>query len=401
MKGEMSADIKLKIRQPLRHSISRPIKVCHVITSLTTGGAQKMLVKLLSQLDRKNFDSHVIALVDGVVKEEIQELDIPVTTLGNSKGLPSLLNILRLASCLKMQSPDLVQGWMYHANLAAQIAIKSLPRKIPIFWNIRHTLYGLHYEKITTRYVVRLGKALSTLPSVILYNSHTSASQHASVGYCDDFSFIIPNGFDCRRFSPKLGAREKTRKKLGFSMDTPVVGNIARFHPMKDHANLLRAASLLLRSMPEVHFVLIGPGIDEGNDYLRGFSESLGIRSKIHFLGERFDVEDLIPAFDIACLSSAWGEAFPNFLGEAMACGVPCVATNVGDSKWIVGDNNFVVPPSNPEALASACQTLLQLDPIQLRVFGERARTRIIQEFSIENIAHQYASLYELAVKQA
>lgn len=370
------------------------MRVVHIITGLSTGGAEMMLVKLLQKLDQRLFSCSVISLGDkGQLGPRIEALGIPVYTLDMRRGAISLRAFFRLRRLLREISPDVIQSWMYHANLAATLSCGSRP----VFWSIRQSLYDLGKERPLTRAVIRLGSAMSRSPRAILFNSLTSASQHEAMGYLPSKRIIIANGFDLDAFQPSEEARVNVRRELGLSTDAPLIGLIARYHPMKDHANFVRAAALLHHKHPNVHFLLAGAGVDSRNRELTTRIGQLGIREVTHLLGRREDIPKLTAALDIASSSSSWGEAFPNVLGEAMSCGVPCVATDVGDSGRIVGDTGKVIRPREAEALATAWQEMIELGKESRKRLGILARQRVRDYFSLDTVTADYARLYESA----
>ncbi|MEM7025681.1 MAG: glycosyltransferase, partial [Pseudomonadota bacterium] len=246
--------------------------------------------------------------------------------------------------------------------------------------------------------LIRLGAALSSKPHTIIYNARISADQHERLGYDPSKTVVIPNGFDCTLLRPRPEQGDWLRHELGIPATRTVVGMVARNHPQKDVGNVVRALSLLAEGGTDVHFVITGPGFDAGNAELTHLLGEAGIGDRVTRLGQRKDIPDLVPGFDLLVLPSAWGEGFPNALGEAMACGVPCVTTDVGDSAWIVGTSGIVVPPSNPEALAEGLGRLVALGPDGRRQLGEQARQRVIDNFEIDDIVSRYEGLYEEAI---
>jgi glycosyltransferase involved in cell wall biosynthesis len=282
---------------------------------------------------------------------------------------------------------------MSHGNLAAQLAGAFAPGAVPVLWNVRRSLYSLEHEKLRSKVVIKLGARLSGLPAKILYNSKIGAVQHSDFGYRADKTLIIPNGFDTELFAPSAEARSGVRFELGVAENTILIGLVGRYSPMKDHANFFQAAALLLKSHPSVRFILSGRGVDRENQDL-GLVRSLGIAERVHLLGERHDMPRLTAALDIASSSSAYDEGFPNVVGEAMSCGVPCVVTDVGDSAWVVGETGRVVPPRNPEALYAAWREMVEMGAAARRELGMRARQRIKAQFSIEKIVQRYEEIY-------
>jgi glycosyltransferase involved in cell wall biosynthesis len=217
---------------------------------------------------------------------------------------------------------------------------------------------------------------------------------HGKIGYDVKKFFIIPNGFEVDTFSPDKFAHARVCHELGISEASLLVGYVSRFHPQKDHANFIRAVAIVSAIHPDVHCVLCGDGITWENQALSALITSAGLKQNFHLLGCRSDMPSLTASFDLAVLASACGEAFPNTVGEAMACGVPCVVTDVGDSAMIVGDTGEVVPPRDPDALAEAINRFIAMGRKGREVVGTASRKRIIDHFSIERIADQYQNLY-------
>lgn len=371
------------------------MKIIYVITGLTTGGAEIMLYNILSKLNRR-FSPIVVSLMDrGTVGDRIAALGIPVHSIGMKPGMPTIPAIRQLIHIVRQLKPDLIQGWMYHGNLAAQLISVFYSQKIPILWNIQSSIYSLALVKRMTAYVIRLSALLSKFPKKIIFVSQIGKLQHEALGYCSENTCVIPNSSDTSLFVPSMEARLTVRKELGLPAPSFLIGLICRYHPMKDHANFLRAAALLLADRPAIHFLLIGTEVDPENQILRQLIQELGIFNQIHLLGERKDIPRLTAALDIAASASAYGEGWPLVVGEAMSCGVPCVVTDVGDSGWIVGDTGRVVPPRDSAALANAWKELIDLGSEGREALGKAARARIIECFSIESVVAQYEALYE------
>jgi glycosyltransferase involved in cell wall biosynthesis len=378
------------------HISPNKLVVLHIITGLSTGGAETMLYKVLSKTNRLRFDPIVVSLIDrGTLGDRIEALGIPVYTIGMKQGKPTPKSIWQFIHQIHQLKPDLIQGWMYHANLAAQLAATFTLKSVPVLWNIRHSIYSLNYEKPVTSAVIKILAKLSKFPKKILYNSKTGASQHEQLGYQFSKTLVIPNGFDPEIFMPSLEFRSSLLKELGLASDTFLIGRFARYHLMKDYANFLEAAAILLKDYPDVHFLLAGDGVNWDNQILCQLIHELKIVDRIHLLGDRQDIPRLTAALDIASSSSFYGEAFPNVIGEAMCCGVPCAVTDVGDSAWIVGNTGRVVPPKDSEALANAYKELIDLGSDGRKALGKAARCRIIESFSLNSVVAQYEKLYE------
>ena len=371
------------------------LRIVHIITGLGSGGAEAMLCKLVAELHAKMFQQHVISLSDfGNAGEDIRRLGVPVTALGMRRDRPNPLAVVRLIALLRATEPHLVQTWMYHANLIGGIAARRV-LGLPVVWNIRRGRLDRRTDRRGTLWTSRACAALSRkMPAQIVCCSHSSRDWHCRHGYARSKMTVIPNGFDLSRFAPDADARRAVRAELGIPDNSAVLGLVARFDPPKDHETFVRAAALVHRHMPEAHFVLCGERVDSTNTQLTSWIRSVGIQNSCRLLGPRRDVKRIFAAIDILSSTSII-EGFPNVIGEAMACEVPCVVTDVGESSRIVGDAGRVVAPKDPAATARACIDLLSM-PRQARVeLGIAARRRIADEFSIQSVARQYSNLYE------
>ena len=355
-----------------------------------------MLYKLLSGTDRHRFSHAVISLLDeGTLGKKVQALGFPVWCMHLNARINSLRLLKRLKNIVELYGPDIIQGWMYHGNCAAQMIRLLSRRRAQVVWNIRGTHTSLRKERMMTAVFIWLGGQLSFLPSKIINNSRNSAVSHQQLlGYRKDKWVIIPNGFDSIAFAPSKEAREVIRAELALPSDTLLVGLIGRYHPMKDHANFLTAVSLLANEFSHVRYVMAGHGIDSSNGEIMELIKANDLSKHLFLLGERGDMQHLMPSLDISVSSSSC-EGFSNVIGESMSCGVPCVVTDVGDSAWIVGDTGRVVPPGNPAALAQSLKGLIELGEGRRRALGEMARQRIIDNFSLDTIVNRYEQLYE------
>jgi len=369
------------------------MKICHVITGLGTGGAQAALYRLVQTLRPPDFEHVVIALgAEGSMSAMFAE-SAELHHLGMHPGRLLPHEVLRLRRMLRNNRYDVIQSWMYHANLMAAMA--GWGDAAPVVWNIRHSLHALSHEKRATRWVIRAGARLSRRPARIIFNATVSRAQHVAFGYDDARSVVIPNGFDTAEFAPRAADRARVRAELDIPADALAIGLVARVHPMKDHSTFLHAAKRLGEMHPHSIFVLVGEGTDAANQELGALIDQLGLRERVRLCGRRSDIAAVDNALDIAASSSAWGEAFPNATAEAMACGVPCVVTDVGDAPAIVDDTGAVVPPRDPVALGNAWATLAALGAEARRTLGQRARARVIQHYAIDAGARRYADLYQ------
>lgn len=370
------------------------MRVLHLSTSLAGGGAEATLFRLLSRTDRRRFDPVVVSLsAGGVYAEQIEALGIPVYSLGMSPGLPNPWAAVRLNRLVRRIEPDLIHAWMYHAALLGLAVVRSRPAIIAI----HHALHDIKGEKFLTRQTIKYLARMSERAASVVYCANAARVQHEAIGYAPARGVVIPNGFDCDVFRPTRADRQSLRAELGLSEASFVVGHVGRYHKVKDHATLVDAFSRIARVNAQARLVMAGAGVDTGNAELVANIERLGLRDHVVLLGQRNDIPKLLNVFDVL-VSSSRSEAFPNVLGEAMACGVPCVATDVGDSAHIVGHAGLVVPPRQPDAMAEAIERIMMRSQAERDELGRVARARIVEEFSLDRIVDRYARLHEQTV---
>lgn len=377
------------------------IKVVHIITGLTVGGAENMLLKLVSRMDRSEFAPEVISLSGiGPIGEKMQAAGIPVRALGLRPSLPNPALLLRLTGWLKETQPQVVQTWLHHADLLGGLAARRAGR-LPLAWNIRHSNLD---PKTIKRQTILIGQACArlshTLPQKIVCCSEAGREEHARLGYAPEKLLVIPNGFDLSAYRPSEEARAGLRQELGIPTDAPLIGLIGRYHPMKDHANFIQAAALLHHRRPDVHFLCCGEGVVPDNAELSRPIRQAELCGQFHLLGQRSDMPRIAAALNIGTLCSLYGEGFPNVIGEAMACGVPCVVTDVGDSVYIVGDTGRVIPQRDPKRLAAAWESLLNRSPEEVQQGARAARERVETHFALDAVVGRYQALYrEMSMK--
>lgn len=370
------------------------MKLLHVITSLSSGGAERSLYNILANGMEKHCETTVLSLQDaGNYGPKIKLLGIPVYTLNMGRALPTPYAICRLRQLIKNLRPDIIQGWMYHGNLAAWLAVRFAAKKPALAWNIRHSLYDLESEKLMTRQVIRANRWLAKSVDALLYNSHLSRQQHKAFGFPDTRGQVIPNGFALDEWRPNRIDKMIKRRELSIPHNALVIGHVARYHPIKDHVRFVRAAVRVAKLRSDVHVILVGRDVNQDNKALYSLIPN-DIKSRFHMFGEREDICQLMRAMDVFCQSS-WSEAFPNVLGEAMASGVPCVATDVGDSALIVGDTGIIVPPKDENLLSEALMSLLEKTLLGQEGMAQAARHRIEVNFSLDAVVNQYSHLYK------
>jgi glycosyltransferase involved in cell wall biosynthesis len=369
------------------------IRITHVITSLDTGGAEMMLLRLSRGLKQRQFEQQVICLRPaGSIAAELIKIGIPVISLGMVASRPSLKEFQKLIRLIKIQKPDILQTWMYHADLLGSLAAQFAGHPA-IVWGIHNAGLSPASMKISTRFVARCLAVLSHwLPVKIVVCSETALNIHAAFGYDRNKMVFIPNGFDLSVYKPLPGTGKAIREELGIPLTAFVVGLVARFHPDKDPGNFIRAATHLAVQNSDVYFIMCGDGFSDQNTNLTRLIP-VELRPRVVLTGTRSDIPPIMNALDIFTLSSST-EAFPLTIGEAMACEIPCVATDVGDIKKMIGESGFVVPRHNPEVLSAAWAKMLSLTKQEKLTLGQRARIRIAENYSLEKVIDEYGDLY-------
>ena len=375
--------------------VSAKTKLLVIISGLRAAGAELMLFRLLKNIDRRFFQIKVISLTSkDKVGELLQAENIEVDSL-NIGGLFSLIfRFPALVFKIRKFNPDVIQTWMYHADLLGGVAAK-IARVGNVIWSIRNSHLDIGTAKLGTLIVAKICAIFSSwLPKLIISCSEVSRESHVSFGYSSNKIVVIPNGIELDRFIPDAAARLAIRSELGVLGNTRIVGLIGRYHVIKNHACFVKAAFLICKTNPNVYFLLAGSDVDSNNSDLISMIESANLLSRFYLLGERSDVHKVISSLDIL-VSASSGEAFPNVIGEAMACGIPCVATDVGDSALIIGDTGKIVPVNDPVALADSVLDLLNLPPDEKMLLGLKARDRINHHFDIKSVSLKYQNVYE------
>lgn len=375
------------------------MKVLHIITSLMTGGAEMMLQKLVGAVAPHGVEAVVVSLTStSRIGDELRASGVPVFALGGRGGILLPGQVLSLRSMYRQVRPQIVHTWMYHANVAGHGLVRLCGRRDrpALITSVRGALGAPERQKPMLRLVRRIDARLSAAADALVFNSHRACEQHAAIGYAMERATVIPNGFDTGRFRPSNEDRRRIRQELG-CQDGFLIGLVARFDPLKDHKTFLQAAALVAPHVPGCRFVLVGRGCHLDNPGIGGPIRQYGLEGKVLALGERHDMPAIQASLDLAVCSSV-SESFPNSIGEAMASGVPCVVTDVGDCAMLVGDGGRVVPPSSPQALAVAMTQMLALPAGELAAIGARARARIDAQFSTAKVANAYVELYRSCV---
>lgn len=373
------------------------IRIVFITTGLGVGGAEVVLLNLIQELDRSRFEPFVVSLTGyGPISDRLEALDVPLH-YADFRRRP-VQAFIWLTQLLRRTKPNIVQTWMYHGDLIGSLAARAAGLKT-IAWSL-HNLQ-LDPDARMTRLVRKACARLSrTIPRVILSCSEASAAYHVKIGYAADRIKVIPNGFDVERFKPDPDARARIRRALTLEADTAVVLHLGRLDPLKNHVGFLCAAAIVASRLPNTRFLMAGKDVVPETEKLSELIRELGLEGRVRLLGPRADVQLLLAACDVLVQTSI-SEAFPMALGEAMSCGLPCVATDVGDSALIVGDTGYIVPAHDDAFAAAAIERLLCLPMNERLLLGTAARQRVVNHFDIRLITRQYEAVYlDLAGKQ-
>ena len=356
------------------------MKICFLLPALTYGGAERQLVVLAKGLHARGHDVTVVVYYSGgPLEKDLLEAGVRIRPL-NKRGRWDVLNFLfRLMKVMREERPDILHSYL--TDLETVILKPVLPGT-KMVWSIRISNIDFRDYDWLVWVCFKLSCWVSRFADAIISNSHAGRDYYVALGYPAEKTVVIPNGIDTERFHSNPRARDRIRREWSITEHEILIGLVARLVPMKDHSSFLNVAASLVRERKDIRFVCVGDGPVEYRSSLQELTKTLGLTGYVIWAGARSDVADIYNALDLLVSSSAYGEGFSNVLGEAMACGVPCVVTKIGDSAWVVGPSGTVVPPNDPEALADAMGRMVTVprpDPMTIR-------RRILDHFSIETL---------------
>lgn len=350
------------------------------------------LYRLITSSRGSDYTHAVVALTPGgVLGQRLKDAGIELTAF-DFKSAP-VSQFFNLLSLMRRSRPDIVQTWLYHADMFGGVAAR-LAGNPNVIWGIRTT----ELTAGDSRFTVVVRKVCAWLshwvPRAIVCVAEAARRVHAQVGYDDERMVVVPNGFDVSRLVAQADQVAALRSKCGFTGEHIVVGTLGRFNAAKDQHNFVRAAGLLAKQHSQLRFLMVGRDVEAGNAELIRWIEETGYADRFVLLGERSDVAVCLAAMDIFCLSSR-AEGFPNAVGEAMAMGVPCVVTDVGDAAMLVADTGIVVPKENSPALAEGLASVLAMTPTARKQLGQKARDRVLSEFTVERVRERFEAIYQ------
>jgi glycosyltransferase involved in cell wall biosynthesis len=347
------------------------LSVFILIRSLNVGGAERQVCILAQSLQKKGYKVTVgVFYARGVLEQKLRQAGVTIVAL-EKKGRWDLVGwFCRYLAIIRKANPDVIYSFLTVSNI---IAITGrLFNNTPVVWGIRASNMNLEGFDWLARLSVGVEKILSRFVQTIIFNGQFSCRHHESLGYHLHNPVVIPNGIDTDTFKPDMNSRILTRTKLGIPQDAIVIGMLARVDPMKDYETYLTAARALSPHYENLYFIAAGGGTDQ--------AQWPSLPARFLGIGIWEDVPSLLNALDVMVLSS-FEEGFPNVVGEAMACAIPTIATQVGDAAYIVGDQGVIIPPNNPEALIQAIKSYLVHPPSK-----DRMRDRIVQNFGVSQM---------------
>lgn len=373
----------------------KEMKVLHVITCLNDGGAESVLSRLCQHSQK--LKHVVVSLMDaGKYGPILTQSGITVYCLGMRPGKPSLYKFIKLFRLIKSERPDIVQTWMYHADLLGGIAAR-LAGVANVIWGIHHSVLEKGKSKRSTILIAHICAVLSKfVPKRIVCCAQKSAETHRDLGYDRNKIVVITNGFDLRRFNINAASRAEKRKEWGISPDKFVIGNVGRFDPLKDHLNLFSALSIVRGRGVDFCCILVGKGLSTDNNQILGQLKKLKIDENIFLIGQQNDIPSVMNGFDLHVLASR-SEAFPSVIPESMACGTPCISTDVGDAMYMIGNEDDCCPPCNPDELALLIIKMemeWRENPEAWEKRSYKGRVRVEELFSLDAMVSAYEALW-------
>jgi glycosyltransferase involved in cell wall biosynthesis len=372
----------------------RPLSVFFLIRSLNVGGSERQLICLAKGLSADGHGVTVAVYYAGALDRELAGSGVRLVNLGKSGRFDIAGMIVRLARAIREARPDIVYSFLATSNILASL-VRPFCRRAKLVWGVRASDMDLKAYDRLTRLSYAAERLLSKRADLIIANSRKGRDFAVSTGFPRERMIVIPNGIDTERFRPDREARLAVRRQWAVQDGETVIGLLARIDPMKDHATFVRAAAIVAAARKDSRFVCVGADPEGVRPELEALAHSLGIGTSVLFAGEHSDPVEALNAFDICC-SSSRTEGFSNSVAEAMACGIPCAVTDVGDSALIVGSTGRVAPAGDPGALADAILGVMaELGPR----LGEAARARVVENFSVAALVERSTSAFRAALR--
>jgi len=370
-------------------------KSLHIITSLSIGGAETMLLRLIKHKPDLVKSTIIISLTDnGEIGRILESIGVSVISLGMHNWSSIFKALFKLKKIIQNEKPDIIHTWMYHANILGGIAA-LLAKNKNIIWSIRRSELTRN-ESLSTYIVMRIGAIFSgVIPKVVVCVAESGLKNHQKYGYKSDNMIVIPNGFDLKKLKHDQVIRKEIRKELNINDDEIIIGCVGRFHESKGYELLIASSIEVIKLHRKVRYLLIGRDLVQQNTILMEWINKTGFPDHFILAGEKNNVADYMSAMDIFCLSSIT-EGFPNVVGEAMASALPCVVTSVGDVEKITGNTAILVQPKNKKSLSKGLCEMLNMDNEKRHRMGLSGRQKIEKEYPIKLACEKHFNLYLL-----
>lgn len=369
------------------------IKILHIISGLNDGGAESLLFNFLCH--SKNNINFVISLKGkGKYGKMIEGKGIKIFYFNFSFDLNLISNFVNLIKLIRKINPDIVQTWLYHADLLGGCAA-YLANSKNIFWGIHHGSLDKNINKFSTIFVSKINSILSYfIPRKIIVCADSAKLIHIKNGFSRQKIITIPNGIDLNKFKRSSQKRSFFRNKLNIKSDETLYGTVARFHPIKDHITLIKAIFRLKKAGYKFKYLLVGDNINNKNKLLNELIKKYRLEENMILLEKEENISLVMNALDLHVLSSK-SEALPMVILEAMGCGTPCLSTNVGDVKKLIFDNNLIVETSNQSSLFSAMKIFSDYNKKYKNQISISVENQIKENYSLEKMTEKYLNLYQ------
>lgn len=362
------------------------MRIAFLAHSLDVGGSERQLTTLAAGLHRRGHDVLVFVLRGGGrLERELREAGVAIKTVESARAWYHPGSLRRLVSSLRGWDPDVIHSYLVVPNVVLATLRPALQRP-RLVWGVRASRSDANYTLARSAFAVT--KVLARVPDLVIANSESAQRFHHEQGYAAHKVIVINNGVDTARYQRDEAGATRVRREWGVPVDAPLVGMVARLDPVKGHSNFVCAAGQVARADVAARFVCVGPPAGQARNRLERLAEKVGVGDRLMWIGARDDLAAVYSALDVCCLASR-SEGFPNAVAEAMACGTPCVVTDVGDAATIVDGAGVVVERGNSEALAAGVKELLSQPAGAQRSLGETARQRIVSRYSAESLVER------------
>lgn len=374
------------------------MKILILIRALNQGGAQRQVVNLVNEMVKLKHQVTVCVFYSGEqLEEELSKCRVKLVSLNKQSRWDTIRPVSRFFFMLRKTRPDIIYSFLGGSNILSGFA-KLVSPSSKVIWGIRSSNMDLAKYGNLSQLIFNIERKMSFIPDVIIANSYAGRSHLLKNGFPARKIRVVHNGIDTHQFYVDSSKRDSLKSKLNYSRNFFLIGIVARIDPKKDHQNFIKAAAILASKRHDINFVVVGRGVHEKIIELRELADQLLLSERIKFIGPQQDMNSIYNGLDLLCLSSSFGEGFPNVLGEAMACGIPCVATTVGDSSIIVGDTGIIVPPRNPDALSNAMGLMIKKIENDRQAVKTSVINRITNKFPNKEMVAQTLSIFNSTI---